>query len=466
MEFNLKKIDINKYQLSKTSAMRVEVYVYATPELLLNINQDLSLEQLAEAASLAKVVSPVIAMPDVHEGFGLPIGGIMATESLISVGAVGMDINCGVRLMTSNLSYNQNDFSPEKLRTLINQIERLIPIGLGGKHKKRLSLDLQKMCEQGVEYLVKQGFAPKEDLEKIEEKGKMEQADFSALGERAKNRALKQAGTLGSGNHFIEIQRVEKIFDPQIASLWGLRENQICIMIHSGSRALGQQTCVDFTNLFWKLKDKYGIDVPRQGLAALPLSTPEGQRYFSAMASSVNFAFCNRGMMAYYIRKVFLKNFSAPLSLLYDVCHNVAKLETHQGKQLLVHRKGATRALPAGHHQNPKIYMNTGHPAIVPGSMGTTSYVMVGLEKNQETYYSINHGAGRLMSRTQAKRQIQEEDFVKSMKDIVFNKPFWQIADEAPQAYKDIVKVIDTLVEAGLTKKIAKLAPLAVIKGN
>jgi len=468
----LKKIGINKYQLEKTPEMLADVVIYATEELLKNISQDLSLNQLVEAAALPNVISPVIAMPDVHQGFGLPIGGVMATKGLISVGAVGMDINCGVRLLISSLIYNETDFSPQKLQTLINQIERLVPVGLGRKHKKRLNLDLEKITEQGVEYLVKQGYALKEDLARIEEKGRMKEADFSSLGERAKNRAIKQIGTLGSGNHFIEIQKIEKIFAPKIASAWGLKENQICVMIHSGSRALGHQTCLDFTHLFWKLKDKYGIKVPCQGLAALPLETAEGRKYFTAMDGCVNFAFCNRAMMSYFIRQVFKKTFNTQLDLLYDVAHNIAKRERHENKnakdtkEILIHRKGATRALPANHPQNPKIYRKTGQPSLVPGSMASNSYIMVGLEKNKETFYSINHGAGRLMSRTQAKREIKKEQFTQAMKNIVYNKPFRVIADEAPQAYKNITEVIDTLVEAGMTKKVAKLSPLAVIKGD
>lgn len=462
----LKRVGINKYQLERTPEMKADVIVYISKALLASIGTDLSLSQLAEAASLPQVISPVIGMPDIHQGFGLPIGGIMATKGLISVGAVGMDINCGVRLLTSNLSYQEKDFSQEKLRSLMNQIERLIPIGLGKRHKERMNLDLERLTEQGVEYLVKQGFALKEDLDRIEEKGGMREANFQSLGERARKRAFKQAGTLGSGNHFIEIQKIEKVFDSSIASSWGLSENQICIMIHSGSRALGHQTCLDFTNLFWKLKDKYGIKVPCKGLAALPIETSEGRTYFEAMAASVNFAFCNRAMMTYFIRQVFKRSFNQPLKLLYDVAHNIAKWEVHQEKNILIHRKGATRALPANHPQNPKEYMKTGHPALVPGSMGSPSYIMVGLEKNKETFYSINHGAGRLMSRTAAKRQIREEEFSQSMKDIVYNKPFRIIADEAPQAYKNITEVIDTLEEADLTKKIVKLKPLAVIKGD
>lgn len=466
MAINFQKIGINKYQLKKQAGMKAEVIFYADDHLLPRLTQDLSLQQLAEAAMLPKVVSPVIGMPDIHEGFGLPIGGVMATEGLISVGAVGMDINCGVRLLTSKVIYDAKIFNPHFLHTLINQIERNIPIGLGGRRKERVNLDLNKITEEGVDYLVKQGYTRKEDLEVIEEKGRLAEANFEALTEKAKNRALKQLGTLGSGNHFIEIQRVAEIYEEDLATHFNLFNNQICLMIHSGSRALGQQTCVDYTNLFWKLEEKYGLSIPRKGLAALPVDSQEGQAYFGAMAASVNFAFCNRALMTYYIRQVFKNHFSGDLNLLYDVAHNIAKWEIHQGKKLLIHRKGATRALPADHPQNPRKYLHTGHPAIVPGSMGTPSFVMVGLGANKETFYSINHGAGRAMSRTEAKRKINPEDFEKQMQNIVYNKPFQVIADEAPQAYKNIEDVVETLVEAGLTKKVAKLVPLAVIKGD
>ncbi len=464
---NFKKIGTNRYQLEKLPSMKAEVVFYANEKILPDIQKDLSLQQLVEAASLPKLVSPVIGLPDIHQGFGLPIGGIMATEGLISVGAVGMDINCGVRLLTSSLSFDEKVLNPTVLHQITRQIEHLIPIGLGGRRKKiKLDLDLEKAVTQGVKYLVEKGFASEEDLEKIEERGSFPEANFSSLTPRAAKRAVNQLGTLGSGNHFIEIQKITEIFDQELANKFNLKENQVCVMIHTGSRALGHQTCLDYTDIFWEARNKYGIEIPRKGLAALSLKTPEAQRYFQAMACSVNFAFCNRQVITYFIRRIFEKTLGTKLSLLYDVAHNIAKWETHKGKEVLVHRKGATRALPAGHPQNPKIYKETGHPAIVPGSMGTASYIMVGLSKNEETFDSINHGAGRTMSRTQAKKTIKKEEFEQVMKNIVFNKPFHVIADEAPGAYKDIHEVIDTLVEAGLTKKVAKLAPLAVIKGD
>ncbi|MFC1711823.1 RtcB family protein [Patescibacteria group bacterium] len=464
--FKLIKTGINKYKLAPIIGMKADAFIYSNEGLLNSIYKDSSLEQLYEASTLTNIVSPVIGMPDIHEGFGLPIGGIMATTGLISVGAVGMDINCGVRLLTSPLTYEKNIFSEKKLKNLINQIETLIPVGLGGKHKQRLSLDLKKVTEDGVLHLVKKGYTPKKDLARIEEYGRMQEASYLSLSPHALKRAIKQVGTLGSGNHFIEIQKIEKVYDPFLAEKWGISDKQIAIMVHSGSRALGHQTCLDFTNLFWQLRDKYKINVPKKGLASLPIDSPEGKKYFSAMAACVNFAFCNRAMMTYFIRQVFNKNFNCDLNLLYDVAHNIAKWENHQGKWLLIHRKGATRALPPNHPQNPKEYKETGHPAIVPGSMGTASYIMVGLPKIKETYCSINHGAGRVMSRTQAKKQISEAEFKKIMGNIVYNKPFYKIADEAPQAYKNIKEVINTLVKAGLTKKVAKLVPLAVIKGD
>jgi len=447
------KIKTNTYKLAKISGMKAEAVFYAKGKILNSLGSDLSLQQLQEAAMLPGVISPVIGMPDIHQGFGLPIGGVMATDGLISVGAVGMDINCGVRLLLSNLTYKENQFSPNKLQLLVHQIEKLIPVGLGGKHKNRINLSLERVCEQGVEYLVKEGFTPKKDLDNIEEYGRMQEADFSALTDRAKERTIKQLGTLGSGNHFIEIQKVEEILDDALAQEWGISQDQICLMIHSGSRALGHQTCNDYTNIFWKARTKYKIEIPRIGLASLPIETAEGKKYFGAMSACVNFAFCNRAMMTYFIRQIFKKNFNTQLDLLYDVAHNIAKWEIHRGKKMLIHRKGATRALP-------------GFPAIVPGSMGTASYVMVGLAKNEETFASINHGAGRLMSRGEARRTIKKDRFDSQMQNIVYNKPFQLISDEAPDAYKDIEEVIDTLVEIGLTKKVAKLKPLAVIKGN
>ncbi|MBU0708231.1 RtcB family protein [Patescibacteria group bacterium] len=464
----LEKISPNKYLVSETKYQIVKAVVYAKKELLPLMQGDLSLDQLVEASRLPKVISPVIGMPDIHQGFGLPIGGVMATQGLLSVGAVGMDINCGVRLLKSSFTYTPEFPNRELLSNLIAQIEKLVPAGVGRERKKGLSLSFEKVVTQGINYLVQEGFATEDDRDSTEEYGYLEGARMDSLTVKAVSRAENQLGTLGSGNHFIEILKVEEVIDQEVARQFGLFKHQICVMVHCGSRALGHQTCNDYTDIFWDLRFKYQINTPRKGLAALPIEVPEAQRYFAAMAASVNFAFCNRQVITHFIRSVFEKQFGLEgrLELLYDVAHNIAKWEKHGGEKVLIHRKGATRALPPGHQQNPKKYLTTGHPAIVPGSMGAPSYVLVGTDKNAETFFSVNHGAGRAMSRTKAKKTIRESDFQEKVKGIIHNLPFRLIADEAPQAYKDIDLAVDTLVEIGLAKKVVKLAPLAVIQGH
>ena len=471
-QIELEKIGVNKYQIKKIPGMRVEALVYLKPEMVQQLKTDLSLNQLAEAAMLPQVVSPVIGMPDIHEGFGLPIGGIMVTTGLISAGAVGMDINCGVRLVSTNLNYNDRTFSPEALRTLIHKISREIPIGLGGGRRSLPpKITLEGVVLGGAEFVVNQGYGTPEDLQSTEEGGKLEGARLEVLTPKALGRAEREIGTLGSGNHFIEIQKIVEVYDQEVASQWGLSLNQICFMVHCGSRALGHQTCTDYTDILWNARTKYAIDIPRQGLAGLPIETPEGQNYFAAMVGSVNFAFANRQLIMFELENIFRQFWGSQVEfhLIYDVAHNIAKWESFasaQDKSLLIHRKGATRALPPGHPKNPPKYMATGHPAIIPGSMGTASYVVVGTQKAAETFFSVNHGAGRLMSRKQAFSTISQQQFENSMEGIVYNLPYQKIADEAPAAYKNINDVVDTLVEAGLTRKIIKLLPLAVVKGD
>ena len=470
MEIKLKNIGVNRWQVERLPQMKAEAIVYAKEEMLKHVKEDRSLEQLVQSASLPQLISPVVAMPDVHEGFGLPIGGVMATEGLVSSGAVGMDINCGVRLLCSQLKYDAKVFSEELLRLLMNRIQREIPVGLGQKRRQTIpNLPFREIVYHGAQALIKKGYGEKEDIDSIEEYGRLAGADLQTLSERAIKRAEKELGTLGSGNHFIEIQVIEEVYDQVLAQKWGLFVHQVCVMIHSGSRALGHQTCLEYTSKFFKEEAKYGLKAPTHNLAALPADSPTGAAYLSAMAGCVNFAFANRQLMAHDIREVFKRIFKGKeshLTLLYDVAHNIAKWEPYGHKEALIHRKGATRALPAGHEQNPKHYLETGHPAIVPGSMGTASYVMVGLPAAKETFFSINHGAGRSMSRGEAKRTIKKDAFEEKMGKILYNKPFHIIADEAPQAYKDIDLVIETLVEAGLSKKVCRLRPLAVIKGD
>ena len=349
---------------------------------------------------------------------------------------------------------------------------------MGGKHRQfKINIPFKEIINKGAQILIQKGFGEKKDIESIEENGCLSGADIKNLSPQAIHRAEKEIGTLGSGNHFIEIQMLKEIFNQDLADKWGLFEGQICFMIHTGSRALGHQTCLDYTQKFFKEESKYGIKAPVHNLASLPTDSPTGAAYLSAMAGCVNFAFANRQLITHFVRKVFCETLTSHpstsfrasnsrLTLLYDVAHNIAKWEIHHGKKVLVHRKGATRALPAGHPQNPKHYLKTGHPAIVPGSMGTASYIMVGLPKAQETFYSINHGAGRTMSRGEAKRTIKIQDFERKMSGIIYNKPLGMIVDEAPQAYRNIDLVIETLTEAGIAQKVAKLYPLAVIKGD
>ena len=467
MSIPFRQIAPNTYQLEKQPGMQAEAIFYARQSLLPEVAEDRSLQQLADTASLSHVVSPVVAMPDMHQGYGVPVGGVVATHGLISAGAVGMDINCGVRLLTSQITYDPELFNATRLHQIVNQIDSLIPMGLGQRHRKStVTFDLKELVAQGVPYLVKKGYATQQDVDHTEEYGCLKGANYHALSQRALSRTQKQLGTLGSGNHFIDIQVVDEICEPALAQKWGLFKRQVCVMIHSGSRALGHQTCNDYLRVFTQVAPNYGVAFPNRELAALPLTTKEAQDYFAAMKACINFAFCNRQMMAYYVRQVFKKNFGDDLPLLYDVAHNIAKWEEHHGEKVLVHRKGATRALPAGHPDNPKSYRETGHPAIVPGSMGTASYVLVGLPKNAETYHSVNHGAGRRMSRTEAKRTIDQKEFDQVMEGIITNNTLTKVRDEAPMVYKDIDDVVETLTEIDLTKKVVRLRLIAVLNGT
>ncbi len=454
--------------------MKVSAHIYASEKLLPLLTEDNSIKQLKNAAQIPTVVEPVIGMPDMHQGFGLPIGGVMATEGYISAGAVGMDINCGVRLLATTEFYKQNHYNKPRLKTLMSRIEARIPAGLGKGHSQiQKGLNLQDVILQGCPYLIKRGYAKAEDVEHTEENGYLKDARWETVTGKARSRGETQLGTLGSGNHFIELQKVVQVFDSKIADAFGLYKNQLCFMIHSGSRALGHQTCVDYSEKFWKARHKYNTGkLPNKKLAALPWEAEEAQDYYGAMAAAVNFAFANRQIMAHEVRRVF-KDFvreefkrGAELNQVYDIAHNIAKWEKWGEKNLLIHRKGATRALPPGHKNNPTAYRKTGHPALIPGSMGTGSYVVVGTDKIAQTFGSVNHGAGRTMSRRQAKKSIKEKEFKNKMGNIIYNLPFYKIADEAPQAYKNIDEVVKTLVDAGLTKLVVKLQPLMVIKGD
>lgn len=471
--------------------MRVPARIYASEKMLNEIFKDKSLEQLVNLATLQGIVNYSIVMPDVHEGYGSPIGGVFATDiekdGIISPGAVGYDINCGVRLLKSNFSASE---IKNHLDSLATEIQKQVPSGLGRGHKEKLSIkELDKILEGGAQEIVNQGFGKKEDIENCEANGKLEWADAGEVSETAKNRGRDQVGTLGSGNHFLEIQKVEKIFDENAAKTFGLFENQVVAMIHTGSRGLGHQIATDYIRLMVQTMPKYGISLPDRELACAPFNSLEGQRYFKAMACGANFAWANRQMITYYVRQAWEKilntsNFQlqdSGLMVLYDVAHNIAKLEADlrginanleaekRGNLLLVHRKGATRAFPPNHPEIPEKYQKVGQPVIIPGSMGTASYILHGTEEGKESFYSACHGAGRTMSRHQAIKTLSGKEIIKDLEDkgvVVKCYSLRGIAEEAPQAYKDVDEVVGIVHQAGLAKKVARLVPLAVIKGE
>ncbi|MCD6085709.1 RtcB family protein [bacterium] len=473
-------IKINDYlwEIPKSfrSDMRVPARIYVSEKMLEDCFRDESITQLINTTTLPGVVKYAIAMPDVHEGYGMPIGGVVATrypEGAISPGGVGMDENCGVRLLKSEYSEKEIRSYLDKLAT---EIQKEVPSGLGKGRQIKLSIkEINRILEGGVPYLVENGYGEKEDIENCEHQGKMEMADASCISERAKNRGRDQVGTLGSGNHFAEIQKVEEIFDKEVAEIFGLFKDQIVVMIHTGSRGLGHQNCTDYLRILMPIYPKYGIKLPDKELCCVPFNSPEGQKFFKAMSAACNFAWANRHMITFYVRKSWQKILgkNAKLKLLYDVAHNIAKIEDHKidgrNMKLIVHRKGATRAFPANHPEVPEKYKKVGQPVLIPGTMGTASYICVGTEKSKEAFWSVNHGAGRTMSRRKATRMVSGKEMVENLrrKGIIVKCYSWRgIAEEAPIAYKDIDSVVEVVHNAGLSKKVAKLKPIAVIKGE
>jgi tRNA-splicing ligase RtcB len=457
------------------SDMRVPARIYAS-EKLLEETEDEALIQLVNTTTMPGIVKYAIAMPDIHSGYGPPIGGVGAMklpEGVISPGFVGYDENCGVRLLFSE--YSEKEIKPY-LEKLATEIQKEVPSGLGRGRTVKLSVDqINKILEGGVSYLVKQGYGEREDIENCEHKGKMEMADPTYVSQQAKNRGRDQVGTLGSGNHFLEIQKVAEILDEEIAKEFSLFENQIVVMIHTGSRGLGHQNCTDYLRIAISAYPKYGIKLPDRELACVPFNSPEGQRFFKAMSAACNFAWANRHMIMHYVRKAWksVLREKANLRLLYDVAHNIAKVEEHEvdgeKMKLIVHRKGATRAFPAGHPELPERYKKTGQPVLIPGSMGTPSYVLVGTGKSKEAFYTVCHGSGRTMSRHEAMRRVSGSEVIKNLESrgiIVKCYSMRGIAEEAPMAYKNADEVVEVVHQAGLSKKVAKLTPLAVIKGE
>jgi tRNA-splicing ligase RtcB len=460
--------------------MKVPARIYASERLLEMAFRDKTMEQLVNTAAMPGVIKHVLVMPDAHQGYGLPIGGVVATrhpDGVISPGGVGYDINCGVRLMASELSADE---VKDEASGLISSLFRNIPsgVGKGGGARKVSAREMDQVLVKGAAWAVKAGYGRQEDLERLEEGGSMAGADPSALSPRAKQRGGPQLGTLGSGNHFIEIQEVEEIYDAEAARAFGLFEGQLAVSIHSGSRGLGHQVCGDYVKELQAAVRKYNIQLPDRQLVCAPLSSPEGRRYFGAMVSAANYAWANRQCMAHLARRSFEevlagKVRSFDLHTVYDVAHNIAKIEDHVvgGKKtkLIVHRKGATRAFGPGHREVAPVYRDVGQPVLVPGDMGTASYVLVGTDDAmEETFGSSCHGAGRTMSRTAAKKKIHGGTLRRELEERgiqVRAGSLAGLAEEAPDAYKDIDAVIEVVHGAGLARKVARLRPLAVMKG-
>ncbi len=459
------------------SDMQVPARAFVSEKMLEESFKDRSLYQLVNVACLPGIQRYAMAMPDMHEGYSSPIGGVAGIdtkEGIISPGMCGYDINCGVRLLISDLTLKEAQPYLEKLATAL---QKAVPSGLGRGRKTRLSKsEVDKVLLGGAQYLVEQGYGEKEDIERCEGYGKLGWADPQNVSSRAKQRGADQVGTLGSGNHFLEVQKVDTIFSEEVARAFGLFPDQVVIMVHCGSRGLGHQVCSDYLREFMPLMEqKYKIKVPDREFAVVPFSSPEGQRYFSAMAGAANFAWANRQMITFYVRKAFYEVFGKDrkLSLLYDVAHNIIKLERYiidgQEKELAVHRKGSTRAFPPGHPEIPEKYREVGQPVLIPGSMGTASYVLVGTHEGEQSFYSTCHGAGRQMSRRKAVRLFPGKKVVKELEKqgiVVKCWSFRGIAEEAPGAYKDVDEVIEVVHKVPLSFKVARLVPLAVIKGE
>lgn len=478
MQNKLKKIDDFKWEIPSgtNKKMRVPAYIFATEEMINIISNDRSIQQLINVTTLPGIQSHALVMPDVHEGYGFPIGAVAATdinEGVISPGGIGYDINCGIRLLTTDLKKEDIKNYIKKIST---EIYNAVPSGVGKSGPMKLSIkELDKVLDEGCKRAEKEGFTRFDDLQFIESNGFLNQADSSKVTSEAKERGRDQLGTMGAGNHFIEIDFVEKIFDEEGARIFGLSENQIVFLIHTGSRGLGHQVATDYIRLMTKNLKKYNIELPDIELACAPFNSEEGKSYFSAMASAANFAWVNRQIITYQIRNAWEKVFgkSNTVKILYDVAHNIAKIEKHRINneeiKVIVHRKGATRAFPPNHPEIPVQYRAVGQPVLIPGSMGTVSYVLAGQpESMKESFGSACHGAGRLLSRNAAKKNISVEKLMNDLANkgiMIQTGSLKGVTEEAPQAYKDVEQVVDVVSMANIAKRIARIKPLAVIKG-
>ncbi len=477
----LKQIDPYRWLIPRHGKMRVDGLVYADERLMKTIEGDESLVQVANVAHLPGIVGRSLAMPDIHWGYGFPIGGVAAfdlDEGVISPGGVGYDINCGVRLLKSNLVLEQ---VRPRVRDLVFKLFQNIPCGVGSRRKDFKipgHAEAAKVARDGAAWSVKQGFGDTSDLEKIEAGGSIPGGDLDVVSVRAIERGKSQLGTLGSGNHFLEIGYVQEIFDEKIAAAMGLFKNSITITVHTGSRGFGYQICDDYIVVMNSAANKYGIELPDRQLCCAPVKSPEGQQYLAAMAAAANFAFANRQIISHWVIESFEKTLlMSPrehgIGLVYDVCHNIAKIEEHEvegvKRKVCVHRKGATQAFPAGHPQVSRVYRDIGQPVLVPGDMGRYSYVLVGAQgAMEETFGSCCHGAGRLLSRHKAKKAAKGRPIVRELEDkgiIIRSAGRATVAEEIPEAYKDVSQVVDVVDGAGIGKKVVKICPIGVIKG-
>ncbi|MEM0465737.1 MAG: RtcB family protein [Candidatus Pacearchaeota archaeon] len=468
---DLKKINDFEWEIPKKGNMRVPGKIFASEKLILDIQKDKALEQVKNVASLPGIIKASIAMPDCHQGYGFPIGGVAAFDietGIISPGGVGYDINCSVRLLRTNLKISDINNKKEVIHSLF----RYVPSGVGRGSKINLTKkELDEVLIHGAQWAVKKGYGKKEDYIFTEEEGKISGANPNDVSERAKSRGINQLGSLGAGNHFLEIDIVSEIYNEGIANIFGLSKEQIMIMVHCGSRGLGHQVASDYIKL---MENKYGFPKEDRELVNAPIKSELGKKYFSAMACSANFAFANKQIITHFIRedlKHYFKDFKA--EVLYDVCHNIAKFEKHnidgKEKEVLVMRKGATRSFGPGRIEIPEYYRKVGQPVIIPGSMGTASYVLAGTKKAEEiSFGSTAHGAGRVASRTSARHNIRGEDVKKELEkkgiDVEAGS-FKGLSEEAPEVYKDIDEVVRVSHAAGIGILVAKLKPIAVMKG-
>lgn len=482
----LNKIDDYTYEIPASYTgehgnlrMRTSALIYASENMISSIRKDNAPEQIANVTTLPGIVGSALAMPEIHWGYGFPIGGVAATdaqEGVISPGGVGFDINCGVRLVRTNLRADQ--LSAQQIKQLVDTMFVNVPSGVGSQAKVKLSKQqLEEVLSLGAGWAVEQGYGWDRDLQVIEENGCMEAADPPHVSQKALERGKSQVGSLGAGNHFLEIQRVAEVYDQEAARAYGIEEGQVTVMIHTGSRGFGHQVCTDHLRVLERAVKKYGISLPDRQLACAPATSDEAQSYFRAMACAANFAWCNRQMIVHWVRESFdtvLGQSPEDLGMhvVYDVCHNTAKLEEHdvEGKRrrVYVHRKGATRAFGPGRQGVPQAYQDVGQPVIIPGDMGTESYLLKGTAQSEKTFGSTCHGAGRTMSRSAATRKWRGEAVGEQLRKrgIYAHPASWKVmAEESPDAYKDVGQVVNVTHGAGISLKVARLVPLGVVKG-